>query len=108
MAVGELTGELRDTAGNLIRNVNRTVLLPVSNLFVNGTCTILTLDLGPLDLNLLGLEVHLYEGHLEIIADPAGGLLGQLLCAIANLLDDSPLPLLDLAALLSQLLGLLG
>ena len=47
--------------------------------------------LGPLDLNLLGLEIHLDTVVLDIIANPAGGLLGELLCAVANLLDGGPL-----------------
>src|SRR3954471_7489445 len=52
-------------------------------------CPILHLDLGPLDLNLLGLHVHLNEVVLNVEAIPgAGNLLGNLLCAIAGLLDN--------------------
>src|SRR5436190_1308885 len=43
-------------------------------------CTVLDLTLGPLDLNLLGLMVHLDTVHLLITADSEGGLLGSLLC----------------------------
>jgi hypothetical protein len=43
-------------------------------------CTVLDLTLGPLDLNLLGLMVHLDTVHLLITADSAGGILGSLLC----------------------------
>src|ERR671935_2254821 len=43
-------------------------------------CTILDLTLGPLDLNLLGLMVHLDQVHLVITADSEGGILGSLLC----------------------------
>jgi len=51
-------------------------------------CQILNLVLGPLDLNLLGLEVHLNRVRLDIVAVPgAGNLPGNLLCAIAGLLD---------------------
>jgi hypothetical protein len=39
----------------------------------SGSCTILELELGPLDLNLLRLEVHLDEVVLVITANPAGG-----------------------------------
>jgi hypothetical protein len=42
-------------------------------------CDILNLTLGPLDLNLAGLLVHLDTVHLVISANPALGLLGQLL-----------------------------
>ena len=53
-----------------------------------GACDILTLDLGPLDLDLLGLRVALDEVNLLIEAIPgAGNLLGNLLCGIAGLLD---------------------
>ena len=46
------------------------------------TCSILDLTLGPLHLNLLGLVVDLNTVHLTITADPAGGLLGNLLCSL--------------------------
>jgi hypothetical protein len=56
-----------------------------------AVCTVLDLTLGPLDLNLLGLMVHLGGGasgndplHLTITADPTGGLLGNLLCSLAG------------------------
>jgi len=56
-----------------------------------AVCTVLDLTLGPLDLNLLGLLVHLGGGptgtdpvHLTITADPTKGLLGSLLCSIAG------------------------
>jgi hypothetical protein len=63
-------------------------------------CPILHLDLGPLDLNLLGLHVHLNEVVLNIEAIPgAGNLLGNLLCAIAGLLDG-----VDLGGVLGNLL----
>jgi hypothetical protein len=47
-------------------------------------CPILDLRLGPLDLNLLGLIVHLDETHLTITADSNGGLLGSLLCSLSG------------------------
>jgi len=46
--------------------------------------------LGPLDLNVLGLTVHLNQVVLNITAVPgAGNLLGNLLCAAANLLKEA-------------------
>jgi hypothetical protein len=47
-------------------------------------CPVLDLTLGPLDLNLLGLIVHLDKVHLVITADSQGGILGQLLCGLAG------------------------
>jgi len=52
------------------------------------TCTILDLTLGPLHLDLLGLVVDLNQVHLVITAERGpGNLLGNLLCAVAGLLD---------------------
>jgi hypothetical protein len=66
-------------------------------------CRILTLVLGPLDLNILGLRVELNRVELRITAIPGpGNLLGNLLCAIAGLLDGG------LGGLLGQLLDLLN
>lgn len=55
---------------------------------VAADCDVLHLNLGPLDLNLLGLQIDLAEVVLDIVAQPgAGNLLGNLLCAVAGLLD---------------------
>jgi hypothetical protein len=66
------------------------------------TCSILHLTLGPLDLNLLGLLVHLNQVVLNIDAQPGGGLLGNLLCGLLN-----PPSITQLVALLNQILALL-
>ncbi len=63
-------------------------------------CPILHLELGPLDLNILGLRVQLNQVVLDITAIPGpGNLLGNLLCAIAGLLDG-----FDLGGVLGDLL----
>jgi hypothetical protein len=90
-ATGQLTGLVNGA------QVTQSVTALVTGL--QATCTILELTLGPLDLNLLGLEIHLDEVHLVITANPAGGILGQLLCALANLLNTG--------GLLTQIVGLL-
>jgi hypothetical protein len=80
----------------------------------NHNCDILNLVLGPLDLNLLGLEVHLDTVVLDIVATPGpGNLLGNLLCAVAGLLDGVGggglgALLNDLIALLEDILAQLG
>lgn len=67
------------------------------------TCPILHLVLGPVDLNLLGLKVHLDKVVLNVDAVPGpGNLLGNLLCAVAHLLDGG------LGGLLGQLVDLLN
>jgi hypothetical protein len=71
---------------------------------VAATCDILHLTLGPVDLNLLGLVVHLDRVVLDITAESGQGLLGDLLCAIANLLNN---PLQNLTNLITALNNLL-
>ncbi len=79
-----------------------------------ATCQILTLDIGAIHLDLLGLVVDLAPVHLNITAQSGpGNLLGNLLCSIAGLLNPQTglLNLLDnltnLLNLLNQLNGLL-
>jgi hypothetical protein len=74
-----------------------------------ASCQILHLDLGPLDLTLLGLHVHLNEVVLDITAQSGpGNLLGNLLCAVAHLLDGTGGATAGLTALLNQILAALG
>lgn len=49
-----------------------------------GPCSIVDLLLGPLHLELLGLIVDLNQIHLQVTADPNGGILGSLLCSVTN------------------------
>lgn len=106
--VGELTGTLTNAAGGLIGTVTDLVVtIPITDIAATA-CQILHLELGPLDLDLLGLVVHLDQVVLDITAQPGpGNLLGNLLCAIAGLLDGNA-PLNVIANLLNQLLGLLS
>src|SRR5215207_767416 len=104
VAVGTLTGTIQNSVGNVIGTVLKTIQMIVN--ITNASCDILHLELGPLDLDLLGLEVHLNKIVLDIDADPTGGLLGALLCAVANLLDVGG-PLADIVGLLNQILALL-
>jgi hypothetical protein len=103
-AVGTLTGTLTDATGATIGTVSRAITLPL--VIPQASCDILHLTLGPLDLDLLGLVVHLDQIQLDITAVPGGGLLGDLLCAVANLLNGGG-PLNQIAALLNQILGIL-
>jgi hypothetical protein len=114
VASGIVTGTLVDENG-LSTAFVRTVTLPVGT---GGgatalaapapvSCGILHLELGPLDLDLLGLVVHLDKVVLDITAVPgAGNLLGNLLCAITNLLNGGG-ALTQIADLLNQILDLL-
>jgi hypothetical protein len=55
-----------------------------------GSCEVLNLMLGPLHLDVLGLIIDVYGANRNqpvqvlITANPAGGLLGQLLCGVAG------------------------
>jgi hypothetical protein len=49
-----------------------------------AACQILDLVLGPLNLNLLGLEVDLNQVHLAVTATPGGGVLGDLFCRLST------------------------
>lgn len=96
------TGPLADAKGKTLGMVTVPVTIPTA------TCPILNLVLGPVDLNLLGLTVHLNQVVLDITAVPgAGNLLGNLLCVVANLLNAGGL-LSEVNILLGILNGLLG
>ena len=120
---GILSGTLTDSTGNTIGSVWKSASLPVSfgsgaaglakganalgGVGIAATCDILHLELGPLDLDLLGLVVHLDKVVLDIDAQSGGGnLLGNLLCAVTNLLNGAG-TLLDIANLLNQILQIL-
>lgn len=80
----------------------------ISNAITVASCDILNLVLGPLDLNLLGLTVHLNQVVLNVVSvTGAGNLLGNLLCAITGLLNAGG-PLSSITALLNSLLAILG
>ena len=93
-AVGTAISQFKPTAENAAKYPSKTVrrafTAPVRKLkriqfqSAQRICPVLDLTLGPLDLNLLGLMVHLDKTRLTITADSNGGLLGSLLCSIAG------------------------
>jgi hypothetical protein len=101
-AIGTLSGTVTNAAGQAT-GILTNITLPVA--IGTTTCEILHLDLGPLHLNLLGLEIDLSRVVLDVTAQAgAGNLLGNLLCAAAGLLDNPS----GLAKLLNQILSILG
>jgi hypothetical protein len=59
-----------------------------------GSCQILFLDIGPIFLDLLGLQIDISQIVIDITAvTGAGNLLGNLLCAVVGLLDPPQSPL---------------
>lgn len=76
-----------------------------------GACDILMLDLGPINLDVLGLVVDLSPVELDVTAVPGpGNLLGNLLCAVAGLLDPNTGGGLDggLQGILNDLLSIIN
>ena len=102
VASGVLTGVVTTAAG-ATTSVVRTISIPAA--VTQASCDILHLDLGPLDLNILGLQINLSQIVLDITAQTgAGNLLGNLLCAVTGLLDNPS----GLADLLNRILAILG
>ncbi len=88
----------------MIGSILKSVTIPVT-VDPTSTCQILHLDIGPISLNLLGLQVNLSEIVLDISAQSGpGNLLGNLLCAVANLLNGGSFSVNTLVDLLNQIL----
>jgi hypothetical protein len=113
-ATGLIKGTMTDANGTKLGTVSQTATLPLktsadktSGAKANAVlaCNVLNLVLGPLNLNLLGLVVTLNQVNLIINAVPgAGNLLGNLLCAVAGLLNGGG----ALSGLLGQITTLLN
>jgi len=105
--------QLAILSNGLTQVLNQAIFIPLSgsDALASATCSILHLELGPLDLNLLGLEVQLNNCNagpvrLDITADPAGGLLGDLLCGLSGLLQGNATA--RILALLQQIANIIG
>lgn len=111
-AVGTLAATVRETVG--VRSVITDTVLPVA--VMNGgsagtpgfiqqpaNCGTLHLELGPLNLDQLGLLMHLDRVVLDMSAQPGGGsLLGTQLCQINSVLGSG------VVQNVNQLLGMLN
>ena len=91
---------------NSAGDVVMTVTAPLQGILqATGTCQILDLTLGPIHLDLLGLVVDTNTIHLQITAQSGpGNLLGNLLCAVAHLLDNPNQQLTGVVNLLNNIL----
>jgi hypothetical protein len=105
-AVGDqLFAKVTVTATSATQTASQTVLVPVAA--VQGTCQILHLELGPIDLDLLGLVVHVDKIVVDITAHSGpGNLLGNLLCGLANALNGGA-SATTIANILNQILAIL-
>jgi hypothetical protein len=109
VAIGRLVGTITQTIGDVTTTipVNQLVTLPVTP--GAASCEILNLQIGAISLDLLGLVVNLAPIDLVITAEPGpGNLLGNLLCAVAGLLDGNGNAFGRLAGLLNDILRILG
>ena len=89
--------------GFRVHDINGTKAVNGRPVNAKATCDILHLTLAPLDLDLLGLQIHLDRVVLDIVAKSgAGQLLGNLLCSVVHLLDGG------LSGQLGQLVDLLN
>jgi hypothetical protein len=105
-AAGTYTGTLTNLTTLATAPASGTFTAPVNG--GTGSCQILNLTIGPIHLDLLGLVVDTNTIHLTITAQQGpGNLLGNLLCAVANLLNGntSPTALQQLANLLNQIIA---
>jgi hypothetical protein len=100
VALGTLNGTVRNSAGKVMGTVHQAVTVPVA--LIDPSCSILTLVIGPIHLNVLGLVVDVSQITVTITAQP-GTLLGGLLCQLAGATT-----LQQIVALLNQILALLG
>ena len=120
-AKGFLKGKIVEKSGKVtkfsgikkmpVKKINGSSVTDARTASRAAACDILNLVLGPLDLHVLGLQVSLQRVVLDIVAVAgAGQLLGNLLCAVAGLLDGGPLAGLlgQLGNLLNQILALLN
>ena len=115
VAVSQLSGRLISVTGDVSHLAPTTVRVPVQRTASTRvgaarlTCPVLSLDLGPLHLDLLGLVVDLNQIHLRITAvSGPGNLLGNLLCGIVGILDRQTTTTTTAANRLNALRGLTG
>lgn len=119
VAVSRLVGKVTKPNGKGKKKISRQVRVPVllpapepeaqtesAGVEAQATCDILNLVLGPIDLNLLGLRLQVNQIQIDLTAIQGGGILGDLLCAIADLLNGDRI-LRDIVGLLNQILGAL-
>ena len=100
-----LTGAVTNATGT-VRTITGLITVPVTVIPPPpGVCEILTLDVGEIHLDLLGLNLDTSQIVVVVTAvSGQGRLLGNLLCAVAGLLDNPS----ALENLLDRILGILN
>ena len=116
VAIGMVTGAVTDILGTprgaaIVGQVEVPVRVSArpradaaSGMAVLATCDVLHLDLGAINLNLLGLQFVTTPITLDLTAtSDAGGVLGQLICTALETVGN----VVDLVGVLNSILGLL-
>jgi len=110
--LGQLTGPIQTVLGNvlggLVGSTGGAAAQPAAPTHGPNTTDLVNLHLGPLDLNVLGLEVTTSAICLDITAQRGGGLLGNLLFSVNHLLDSPGNPLAAVSNLADRVLGTIG
>ena len=102
-----LVGNTIQAVGTVTNGVTTTSF--TTPLLDPASCHVLSLTLGPLHLNLLGLVVDLNQVNLNVTAQPGpGNLLGNLLCSVTHLLDNTSASTSALNGLLATINGILA
>jgi hypothetical protein len=105
LAVGTLTGTVTNLVTGAVTTISQTILAPLQA--AAGSCSILHLEIGPIDLNLLGVVVHADKIVVDVSAQSGpGNVLGNLLCGVANALNANAAAT-AIANLLNTVLGLI-
>jgi len=76
------TGSTSGTGGTMGTGTGTTDTIPA------GDTELVNLHLGPISADILGLEIQTSQICLNVYADPNGGLLGNLLSSLDNLLNN--------------------
>jgi hypothetical protein len=113
-AVGTLTLSFEDPTSNAPRTIVTQVAMPLARSSdttapaTSAACETLSLVLGPLDVNLLAVDVHLEEVNVDLtVVQGAGERLGNLLCDATRLIDRAAAPA-ELVKTLNTLLDTIG
>jgi hypothetical protein len=105
-----MPASVANASGTAARASQQPPPLPLPPLPAGNACAILALDLGPINLPVLGLVVRTNQIQLRIDAvQGPGNLLGNLLCGITGILNPGAIantPLGQLAQILNALLAL--
>jgi hypothetical protein len=101
VAAGEFT--VVDFEGNVETQM---VMLPVNDMIADPACTVLTVSLGPLNLDVLGMTINAQTLQFVTLANPDKGFTPVMLCGIVETFKSADVNLV--AQLLNELLALFG